>query len=93
MSTQGLGTEEIDHRFGYHPPLSRIRVEEHTTVRAECRALALELDHLLPDSREKSLVFTKLEEAMFWANAALARAPDPDAEVSEGEAAAGPRDG
>jgi len=86
-----LGIDEINHRFGYHPPLSRTRVDDHEEVRALCADVASDFDERLPDGREKSTAITKLEEAMFWANAALARAPDPDAEVSEEEAAAGPK--
>lgn len=80
---------EIDRRFAYHPPRSNTRVDEHALVRGIVRSAATELAWL-PDGREKSLAYTALEEAMFWANAAVARAEDPDAEVSPDEAAAGP---
>lgn len=42
-------------------------------VRAYLGQMAQEFDMILPIGREKSLVMTKLEEAMFWANAAIAR--------------------
>lgn len=63
---------DIENRFGYHPPGPQ-RALDHEDARALCKSLAYTLSGLLPDSREKSLTLTKIEEAMFWANAALAR--------------------
>lgn len=45
----------------------------HSSVRDKCYALASELNHLLPPGREKSLALARLEEVMFWSNAAVAR--------------------
>jgi len=35
--------------------------------------LAFDIEHFCPDSREKSVAITKLEESIMWANAAIAR--------------------
>ena len=37
--------------------------------------LAETVEDLLPDSREKSLVLTNIEQASMWSNACLARNP------------------
>ena len=42
-------------------------------IRARARQLAHLIDDSCPDSRERSLAFTKLEEAVMWANAAIVR--------------------
>ena len=63
---------DIDNRFEYHAPDDDKRVV-HEEVRAACLRLATQLNDDLPDGREKSLAITKLEEVMFWANAAIAR--------------------
>lgn len=63
----------ISHDFGYHPPKGIERTRQHEDVRAELAFTAKVMDRLLPPGREKALVRTKLEEAMFWANAAVAR--------------------
>jgi hypothetical protein len=64
--------EDIDHRFNHHPP-SPEKIVLHEAVRALARGLAHDWVDSLPEGREKSLALTKLEEAMFWANAAIAR--------------------
>ena len=64
--------EKIEHNFIHHAPDNE-KIRRHTKVREDCLDLALTFGEELPDSREKALALTKLEEAMFWANAAIAR--------------------
>jgi len=49
------------------------RAERYRLVREYGLGLAEVVDIRCPDSREKSLALTKIEEAVFWANAAIAR--------------------
>lgn len=51
------------------------RVLQHEDVRAVIIALAVDLNAMLPEGREKATTFTKLQEVMFWANAAVAMGP------------------
>lgn len=67
-----LGIEDINRRFGYFAP-DEARALDHTTVRTILANVAEQIDRLCPDGREKATAITKLEEAMYWANAALAR--------------------
>ena len=69
-----MSTADLETRFKHFPPTTPEDADTHAAVRAELFESARFLDDLLPDGREKALVLTKLEEAMFWANAALARA-------------------
>ncbi len=66
---------DIANRFQYHPADSDARKNAHEGVRIDCRTLADQLNDVLPEGREKALAMTKLEEVMFWANAAIARNP------------------
>lgn len=63
----------IDRNFDHHPPPDQHVAKLHGEVRARCKEVAQHIERNLPDSRERSLAMTKLEEAMMWANAAIAR--------------------
>lgn len=65
------GPNEIDRRLGYHPA-TPLTVPAFERNRAEVIYLANFWDQSLPDSREKSLALTALQEALMWANAAVA---------------------
>ena len=64
---------ELLRRFAYHPPKTEQVKAEHQAIRTHCSVVAEAFDEILPDGREKSLAITKLEEAMMWGNAAIAR--------------------
>lgn len=63
---------DMENRFSYHKP-DAAKVGKHELVRQDVGVLATLWDKNLPNGREKALAITKLEEAMFWANAAIAR--------------------
>lgn len=65
---------ELDERFKHHPPTSETIEEAHNALRESSRSLAEVVEFTCPGGREKALALTKIEEAMFWANAAVARA-------------------
>jgi len=69
-----MDPKDIEHRFAFHAATTEEKRDAHTSVRQHCRQLADALNEALPDGREKIVVVTKLEEVMYWANAALARA-------------------
>lgn len=68
-----MDSYDIEHRFAFHAATTAEKADAHTSVRQQCRQLADALNDLLPEGREKALAVTKLEEVMFWGNAALAR--------------------
>lgn len=71
-----MTTEDIDNDFTYHAPKPG-QAERYAEIRGGAKILALHLLSDCPQSRELSLAITKLEEAVFWANAAIARNENP----------------
>ena len=69
----GQSRADLIHRFSFHPASTAEKVAAHGSVRELCGNLAHKLDQKLPPGREKALAMTHLEDAMMWANAALAR--------------------
>ena len=68
-----MTVDDINKRFTHYPPANDEDVSYHSQVRHAIWGAAECLRLLCPEGRELSLAITKLEEATFWANAALAR--------------------
>lgn len=66
---------ELAVRFTYHAPKGD-QAERYQKLRQLCYELGTHVLELTPDSREQSLAMTRLEEVVFWANAAIARRDD-----------------
>jgi hypothetical protein len=73
-----MSNEQLEHRFRYHPAATEIDRRRHQSVREAMLDAARIVDERVPPGREHSLAITKLEEAMFWANAGIARNKDGD---------------
>ena len=67
-----MDAAEYDKRFVFHP-VKDGQASRYENIRAFARDFAVTIDAMAPDSREKSLAMTKIEEAVFWAIAAIAR--------------------
>jgi len=68
--------DHLENRFAYHKPPNEAVASLHQAVRDVCLATALAILRATPPGREQALAITKLEEAMMWANAAIARKPE-----------------
>lgn len=63
---------DLDLTFGPYRPQNQDTVPKYRKVQMMVKDLALLFDQLCPESREKSVAMTKLQEAKMWANAAIA---------------------
>lgn len=69
--------KELDDRVGYRAPKPTPEaIAAHGVVNGHVSTAMEAIRDVCPDTRELSLAMTKLEEAMFWANAAIARNHD-----------------
>lgn len=62
----------IENNFKYHAPKEG-QPEKYTALREKAKEFAYLIDDLCPNSREKSIAMTNLEDAVMWANASIAR--------------------
>ena len=67
-----MANEQIEKAFTYHAPKND-QPAKYERIRNEAKSLAYTIEQLAPKSREQSLAFTNLEQAVMWANAAIAR--------------------
>lgn len=67
-----LNKDELEKRATYHPPTDAAK-RLHEQVRNIYLNAATFTMEKIPESREASIAQTKLEEFLFWTNAAIAR--------------------
>ena len=62
-----MDVSKLISNFNYRK-MSEKQIEDSQNVRELGVKLALLIDEVIPDSREKSLAITKLEESIMWVN-------------------------
>lgn len=67
-----MESADLQKRFTYQPPKSD-QPQRYVQLRAKALEFAQLINDLCPESREKSLAITNLEESVMWANASIAR--------------------
>lgn len=68
--------------FGFHPANTELKQLGHEVTRKLAAELAQTLFQILPPGREKSLVFSHLEQVLMFANKALAVGGGPGEHVT-----------
>ena len=74
--------KDIENRFTYHAP-SPDQIKRYEKIRYMALGWALSLIESCPESRELSLALTHLDQAVMYANAAIARHEKPKIDVLE----------
>jgi hypothetical protein len=64
--------KRLENAFTYHP-LKHGQEDRYHAIRQEGLFLALRIVQSTPEGREQALALTHLEQAVMWANAAIAR--------------------
>lgn len=67
-----MSNKQIENNFMYHAPKEG-QPEKYTEIRAKAKELAYLYDKHCPESRERALAITNLEQSTMWANASIAR--------------------
>ena len=68
---------ELVRRFTYHK-LTSNQPKQYEQIRDLGHRFADVINGICPDNREKSVAITKIEEAVMWANASIARGDEVD---------------
>ncbi len=67
-----MDIKTVNHNFRYHKP-DDAQARYYSQIRTSAHELALVIMQYCPDSRERSLAMTNLEQCVMWANASIAR--------------------
>jgi hypothetical protein len=64
--------DKIDLAFTYHAPKGD-QAERYSNLRQAAKGFARLIDTYCPDSEEKTIALQRVQEAVMWANASIAR--------------------
>ena len=79
MATRGSAlAKRVENDLTLHPPTSTEVGETMDALRKQAKAFARAVVTKCPETREQSLALTKIEEALFFAIAAVARNQNGD---------------
>jgi len=74
---------ELEDIFTYHPPFGD-QGQKYDRLRSKAKELAFMIESNCPDSREKSLALTSLQQTVMWANASIAINEKPTGKILKG---------
>lgn len=66
-----MTNQQIENIFTYHKPFGD-QAPRYGAIRDKAKELALVFNEAAPESCEKSLALTHLQQAVMWANASIA---------------------
>lgn len=66
-----MKTEELEKIFTYHSPKGT-QTDRYIAIRETVKSAADIINQHCPESREKALAITSLQQASMWANASIA---------------------
>jgi hypothetical protein len=75
--------EQLENIFTYHSP-EGTQNDRYVQLREKAKELASMVNNLCPESREKSLAITSIQQSTMWANASIAINENPVKELLEG---------
>lgn len=66
-----MTNEQIENTFTYHRPFGD-QPQRYEVLRKLAKAMAHTIQATCPESREKALALTNLQQTVMWANASIA---------------------
>lgn len=75
MSFQKPSPDQLANRFTHHPPPDQATIDRYASIRSKILETATLIVELTPCCPEQARSLNALDEAMFLANAAIARNP------------------
>ena len=72
IEMRGITQDDLDNRFAYHAPKDD-QAERYGAIRSAAKKFAALVISQTPTSREQTRAINKIDEAVFLANASIAR--------------------